>query len=164
MPHAHQGTVTPRVVTVTVSDTRTEADDTGGSALRTFLGAAGCELVRHAIIPDDVPTLRAFARAAIDAGDCDAVVFTGGTGITPRDVTVEALAALCDKQLEGFGEAFRRLSWDDIGPRAVLSRAFAGTSGRVLLVALPGSVGAVRLGVSRVLAPMLPHAVALLRT
>lgn len=164
MAHAHQGTVTPRVVTFTISDTRTEADDVGGRTLRELLTAAGCVLDAHAIVPDEPEIIREAVRNALAGGNVDAVVTTGGTGITPRDQTVEALAALCDRTLEGFGEAFRRLSWDEVGARSILSRAFAGTSGRTLLVALPGSVNAVKLGVTKVLTPMLPHAVALLRT
>jgi molybdenum cofactor biosynthesis protein B len=92
------------------------------------------------------------------------VVTTGGTGIAPRDQTYEVVDALCEKRLDGFGEAFRRLSWQEVGARAILSRAVAGTRGRTVLVALPGSVNAVRLAVSRVLAPVLPHMVALLKT
>lgn len=164
MAHAHQGTVTPRVVTLTVSDTRTAADDKSGRVLGELLAAEGFTVVRHAIVTDDVERIREAVREVLASGEADAVVSTGGTGVAPRDQTVEALAALCDKTLDGFGEAFRRLSWDEIGARAILSRAFAGTAGRVVLVALPGSTNAVRLGVTKVLAPMLPHAVALLRS
>lgn len=163
MTHAHQGTVTPRIVTLTVSDTRTEADDIGGRTLDEMLVAAGFTVVRHAIVTDDVDHIR---RAVLDAtagGEADAVIVTGGTGITRRDQTFEALAGLCEKSLDGFGEAFRRLSWDEIGPRSILSRAFAGTCGRALVVALPGSPNAVKLAVERILVPTLPHALALLK-
>jgi molybdenum cofactor biosynthesis protein B len=163
MAHAHQGAVTPRVVTVTVSDTRTEADDKSGQTLRALLEEAGFALGPHAIVPDDVEAIRSAVRAALAAGDVDAVITTGGTGIAPRDQTFEAVAALLDKTLDGFGEAFRRLSWDDVGPRSILSRALAGTAGRAVVIALPGSTGAVRLAVTKIIAPTLPHAVALLR-
>jgi molybdenum cofactor biosynthesis protein B len=95
------------------------------------------------------------------AADVGAVVLTGGTGIAPRDRAVEVLAPLFDKVLDGFGEAFRRLSWDAVGPRAILSRAVAGTIQGKVVVALPGSPAAVRLGVEQLLAPTLAHAVAL---
>jgi molybdenum cofactor biosynthesis protein B len=164
MAHAHQGTVTPRVVTLTISDTRTEADDLGGRVLRESLAAAGCVVLRHAIVTDDPDRIRAAIEEAIKVDLADAVVTTGGTGIAPRDQTYEVVDALCEKRLDGFGEAFRRLSWQEVGARAILSRAVAGTRGRTVLVALPGSVNAVRLAVSRVLAPVLPHMVALLKT
>ena len=164
MAHAHQGTVTPRAVTLTVSDTRTEADDEGGRTLRELLSAAGASVLRHAIVTDDPDRIRAAVLEAIERDGADAVVLTGGTGIAPRDQTYEAVDALLEKRLDGFGEAFRRLSWDEVGPRAILSRAVAGTRGRAVIVALPGSVKAVRLAVERVLGPVLPHAVALLKT
>jgi molybdenum cofactor biosynthesis protein B len=163
MAHAHQGTVTPRVVTLTVSDTRTEADDEGGRTLRELLSDAGASVLRHAIVTDDPDRIRAAILEAIERDGADAVVLTGGTGVAPRDQTYEAVDALLEKRLDGFGEAFRRLSWDEVGPRAILSRAVAGTRGRAVIVALPGSVKAVRLAVTRVLGPVLPHAVALLK-
>ncbi|MFO0604150.1 MAG: MogA/MoaB family molybdenum cofactor biosynthesis protein [Polyangiales bacterium] len=163
MAHAHQGTITPRVVTLTVSDTRTEADDEGGRTLRELLSDAGASVLRHAIVTDDPDRIRAAVLEAIERDGADAVVLTGGTGVAPRDQTYEAVDALLEKRLDGFGEAFRRLSWDEVGPRAILSRAVAGTRGRAVIVALPGSVKAVRLAVTRVLGPVLPHAVALLK-
>ena len=151
------------MVTLTVSDTRTEADDTSGQTLRSLLESAGFALDAHAIVRDDIEAIRGAVRAAIERGDVDAVIATGGTGIAPRDQTFEAVAPLLDKTLDGFGEAFRRLSWDEIGPRSILSRALAGTSGRAVVIALPGSTAAVRLAVTKIIAPVLPHAVALLR-
>jgi len=164
MHHAHQGTVTPRVVTITISDTRTETDDESGRTLRELLASAGAIVLRHTMVTDDPAHIQRAVVDAIERDQADVVVTTGGTGIAPRDQTCEALEGLLEKRLEGFGEAFRRRSWDDVGPRAILSRAVAGTRGRTLSVALPGSVRAVRLAVTRVLAPVLPHAVALLRT
>jgi molybdenum cofactor biosynthesis protein B len=150
-----------RVATITVSDTRTEADDEGGRRLRELLTAAGFALAPHAIVRDEPDLLRAaMERCADDA--TDVIVTTGGTGIAPRDQTYEAVAALLEKRLDGFGEAFRRLSWDAIGPKAVLSRAVAGVWRGRVVVALPGSPSA-QLGVgSEILAPIL-HAVGLLR-
>lgn len=148
----------PRISTITVSDTRTVETDRSGPALAEELGkAAGCEVVRHLIVPDDAATLTSVVRE--QARDMDAVVLTGGTGIAPRDVSYEAVSALFDKPLDGFGEAFRRLSWDEIGPRAILSRAAAGTVGTCLVFLLPGSENAARLGARALIAPILGHAV-----
>jgi len=142
-----------KIITVTVSDTRTEADDTSGKALREELSAFG--IVRHDIVPDEPELIVSLIRGA----GVDAVVLTGGTGIAPRDRTYEALSAVFDKTLDGFGEAFRRLSWDQIGPRAILSRATAGIVGKTLVFSLPGSEKAVRLGAKELIAPILAHAV-----
>ena len=147
-----------RVVTVTVSDTRTQEDDFAGKALRDELAAVGSlELGRHDLVPDDRARIVDAVRRGL--ADADAVVVTGGTGIAPRDVTYEAVAPLFEKQLDGFGEAFRRLSWDEIGPRAILSRAAAGVVGRGLVFVLPGSTNAARLGARALVAPVLAHAV-----
>jgi molybdenum cofactor biosynthesis protein B len=152
-----------RVATLTVSDTRTAEDDEGGSRLRERLEAAGVTLGPHAIVRDDPGEIRAAIARVCDADLADAIVTTGGTGIAERDRTHEAIEGLLEKRLDGFGEAFRRLSWDEIGPRAILSRAVAGVHRGRLLVALPGSPNGVVLGVDRILAPMIGHAVALLR-
>jgi len=150
--------VKPRIITVTVSDTRTEATDTSGKALAEEL--AMFELVRHVIVRDDPEAIAERVQDA--AADADAVVVTGGTGLAPRDVTIETIACLFDKELPGFGETFRRLSWDEIGPRAMLSRATAGTLGPTIVFLLPGSEKAVRLAAKKLIVPILPHVVDLL--
>jgi molybdenum cofactor biosynthesis protein B len=152
-----------RVAAVTVSDTRTARDDEGGARLRERLEAAGFVVTLAAIVRDEPDELRAIVARVCDGDLADAIVTTGGTGIAPRDTTYEAVDALLEKKLDGFGEAFRRLSWDEIGPRAVLSRAVAGVHRGRIVAALPGSPKAVALGVDRVLAPILAHAVALVR-
>lgn len=150
----------PRVITVTVSDTRTAADDASGAALAEEL--ADFDLVRHEIVPDEPARLGALVDQVLGGDEADALVFTGGTGIAPRDRTYEALAGRFEKHLDGFGEAFRRLSWEEIGPRAILSRAAAGTIGSCLVVLLPGSTKAARLGARELIKPILSHAVDLL--
>ncbi|MDB4946275.1 MAG: Molybdenum cofactor biosynthesis protein MoaB [Labilithrix sp.] len=150
----------PRVLTVTISDTRTADDDTSGRALAEELAA--CDLVRHVLVADDPEAILGLVRDVMRNDEADVVVMTGGTGIAPRDVTYEALEKLFDKRLDGFGEAFRRLSWDQIGPRSILSRATAGTIGTRLVFSLPGSEKAVRLGARELIAPILEHAVDLL--
>ncbi|MCC6525607.1 MAG: molybdenum cofactor biosynthesis protein MoaB [Polyangiaceae bacterium] len=158
-----------RVATLTFSDTRTSADDEGGRLLGALLGDAGFAVLSHAIVREEREALTASVLGLCRDPSVDAVVCTGGTGVAPRDIAIEAIAPLFDKTLEGFGEAFRRLSWDQIGPRAILSRATAGfvAAGEpprpVLVVLLPGSPKAVRLGVESLLAPTLGHAVALAR-
>jgi molybdenum cofactor biosynthesis protein B len=152
-----------RVAAVTVSDTRTERDDESGDRLCARLEAAGMTVTWRGIVPDEPDALRAVVARVCDEDLADAIVSTGGTGIAPRDQTYEALEALLEKTLDGFGEAFRRLSWDEIGPRAVLSRAIAGVHRKRVLAALPGSPRAVTLAVDRILGPILPHAVALAR-
>ncbi len=145
---------------VTVSDTRTLDDDEGGALAAELL--APHVVAWRAIVKDDRPMMVAAIQRALDE-DLDLVLLTGGTGIAPRDVTYEAVSAVLEKRLDGFGEAFRRLSWDEIGPRAVLSRAVCGSIRRTLVVALPGSPKGVRLGITQVLLPFLPHAISLLR-
>src|SRR5580693_7959736 len=152
-----------RVAAITVSDTRTLDDDEGGARLSERLEAAGFAVPFRIIVPDEPNELRAQIARVCDDDLADAVVTTGGTGIAPRDRTYEAVEALLEKRLDGFGEAFRRLSWDEVGPRAVLSRAVAGVHRGRVLAALPGSPKGVALAVDRVLAPILRHAVMLAR-
>ncbi len=152
---------TVRIATVTVSDTRTPATDTAGLALRQEL--AGFVLAAHRIIPDSPSEIKKIVFEAHDSHAIDAVVFTGGTGIGPRDQTFEAVRDVLDKELPGFGEAFRRLSWDAIGPRAILSQAAAGVHRTLLVFVLPGSEHAARLGARELIAPVVAHASAVVR-
>lgn len=152
--HASASGTGLRVATVTVSDTRHEGNDRSGAALRAGLGAFS--LTPHRLVSDDPDRIREALGLLVDEGH-DAVVLTGGTGIAPRDVTVETLTAFVDRPLDGFGEAFRRLSWDAIGPRALLSRATAGVRGKTLIFAVPGSPRAAALG-ARLVCDLLPHA------
>jgi len=150
-----------RIATFTLSDTRTPEDDVGGKLLGERLIAAGFVVVSHVILREEPDTLREAIAFACDADVADAIVLTGGTGIAPRDRTLETIEPLFDKRLDGFGEAFRRLSWEQIGPRAILSRAAAGVVRGKVVAALPGSPDAVRLAVDALLAPTLAHAIAL---
>ncbi|WP_437489941.1 molybdenum cofactor biosynthesis protein B [Sorangium sp. So ce1014] len=150
-----------RVATLTLSDTRTLDDDEGGQLLGELLKKAGFTVASHAVVREEPELLRAAIEQIASAGTVDAIVTTGGTGIAPRDRTVEALAPLFDKTLDGFGEAFRRLSWDAIGPNAILSRAAAGVARGLVVIALPGSPKAVELAVTQLIGPVLAHAVAL---
>jgi molybdenum cofactor biosynthesis protein B len=152
---------TVRIAVFTSSDTRTRADDVGGKLLKDKLEAAGFTVVLHDIVREDRDSLREAMHHTCDLGVADAIVLTGGTGIAPRDRTIEVLQPMFEKTIDGFGEAFRRLSWDAIGPRAILSRAVAGVLRGHVVIALPGSPQAVELAVDTLIAPTLRHAVAL---
>ncbi len=148
---------------VTISDTRTRETDKGGPLIVQRLKAAGHSISGYEILPDDSATITTRVQGLCLSG-CDAVVLTGGTGIAPRDATYEALIPLIEKRLDGFAELFRMLSFEEIGPLAMLSRALAGTRGNTLIFSLPGSPHAVQLAMDRLILPVLPHAVALLQT
>ena len=145
------------VFVLTVSDTRTEATDTGGRAIQDLLTAAGHTVAGYRILPDEPAQVRAVVELALANPDVQVVITTGGTGVTARDSTYEAVAALLHKHLDGFGELFRALSFQEIGAAAMLSRAVAGTVGCKAVFALPGSEHAVRLAVTRLILPELGH-------
>ena len=146
---------------ITASDTRTRSDDASGAYLAEAMAAHGAEVRVRQIVRDERLPLENALRAALARG-CDVVLVTGGTGIAPRDVTPEAVRVVCDRELPGFGEAFRTLSFLEIGPAAMLSRALAACSGRSIVYALPGSPAACRLALERLILPELEHALVLL--
>jgi molybdenum cofactor biosynthesis protein B len=148
-----------RVLTVTVSDSRKRETDDSGKALDRELTAAGFAVIRHVIVKDEPEYIKDLVRLTATSNQADAIVLTGGTGITPRDNTYEALQSVFEKKIDGFGEAFRRISFDEIGPHAILSRATAGTFNECVVFSLPGSTKAVVLGVRRLIVPVLRHAV-----
>ena len=148
-----------RCYVLTVSDTRTDATDTSGRAIADLLIAAGHHLAGRAIVKDDPVLVRAAIERQLAQQDVDAIITTGGTGITSRDSTFEAVSALLEKKLDGFGELFRMLSFEQVGPAAMMSRATAGLAGGRIVVSLPGSEAAVRLAMERLLLPELGHMV-----
>jgi molybdenum cofactor biosynthesis protein B len=152
-----------RVNVVTVSDTRTADTDHGGKLAAELCRNAGFIVAGGAILPDELGRVRDHVGGIARAAECHAVLVTGGTGIAPRDTTTEALAPLFEKTLPGFGELFRSLSFAEIGPAAMLSRAMAGTIGEVVVFTLPGSPAGVRLALERLIIPELPHIAAQLR-
>lgn len=161
--HRAKGPAKLKVAILTLSDTRTEATDESGRILREAFLAAGHEVVAQRILKDDPDPVRAQIVAWADEGTVDVVVTTGGTGIAPRDHAYEVVSGLLDKTLDGFGELFRRLSWDEVGTAAMLSRAIGGVRGKTAVFALPGSAKAVRLAVEKILVPEVGHVVGLLR-
>ena len=148
---------------LTVSDSRSAADDGSGRAIREGLESAGHRVVEHSIVSDDREAIQFAVLRALARAEVDAVIATGGTGVSPRDVTPEAIAPLVEKELPGFGELFRLLSFQEIGSAALLSRALAGTSAGKAVFVLPGSSGAVKLGMERLIVPELAHLVGQLR-
>ena len=135
-----------RIAVLTVSDTRTAANDTSGDTLAARITDAGHILADRAIVKDDVPTIRAQLQQWIEDPQIDAVISTGGTGLTGRDVTVEAMKPLFEKEIDGFSAVFHRISFEKIGTSTLQSRACAGVAGGTYLFALPGSTGAVKDG------------------
>jgi molybdenum cofactor biosynthesis protein B len=142
---------------LTVSDTRTLADDKSGALIVELLEAAGHRVVERAIVRDEPTDVAAFATKLAASAAVEAILITGGTGIAARDSTPEALRGLFAKELPGFGELFRMLSFQEIGSAAMLSRALGGIAGGKLLFALPGSTAAVELAMTRLILPELAH-------
>jgi molybdenum cofactor biosynthesis protein B len=148
-----------RCAVVTVSDTRTVETDTSGALIRERLERAGHAVVFYAIVPDEREEIGRLVDELVQRPDCDAVLLNGGTGIARRDVTYEAIAERIEKRLDGFGELFRWLSYREIGTAAMLSRALAGVYRGRIVIAMPGSTGAVRLAMDELVLPELAHLV-----
>ena len=148
-----------RVFVLTVSDTRTDDTDSSGFAICELLKAAGHQVAGKAIEKDEPARVAELVRQQAAIADVDAIITTGGTGLTSRDSTFEAIDALLTKRLPGFGELFRMLSYQDIGSSAMMSRACAGTIGKVIVISLPGSEKAVRLAMDKLVIPELAHLV-----
>jgi molybdenum cofactor biosynthesis protein B len=145
------------IAVMTVSDSRTEANDTSGQALVERLTAAGHHLAEKMIVPDDIYRLREVVSRWIADPQVNVIVTTGGTGMTGRDSTPEAIRPLLDKELEGIGELFRWLSYRDIKTSTVASRAFGGVANGTFIFCLPGSTGACRTGWDEIIEPQLDN-------
>jgi molybdopterin adenylyltransferase len=152
-----------RLAVLTISDTRTPENDTGGDTIEELMRSAGHEIVERRIVRDDAARIRTEIVNLLARPDADAVITTGGTGISARDTTYEVVDRMIEKKLDGFGEIFRALSFEEIGAAAILSRAVAGTVGTKLVACLPGSRNAVRLAVEKLLVPEISHVVFELR-
>jgi len=155
--HKAQAPRAVRCYVLTVSDTRTAVTDTSGQAIRALLEEAGHVVVGHDIVRDEPFEVTAHVVAQLGDGPAQVIITTGGTGITSRDDTFEAIDALLEKRLTGFGELFRMLSFAEIGSAAMMSRATAGTVGRRAVFVLPGSEAAVRLAMTQLIVPELGH-------
>jgi len=166
MAHREHRLQAPRRVSVavlTISDTRNDKTDVSGRLIRRRLSQGGHALAQYRIVPDDPARIRSVIREWIRKDAIEAMILTGGTGISPRDGTIEAVEKLLSRKLEGFGELFRFLSYRQVGSAAFLSRAVAGVCGGKPLFALPGSEKAVRLALDRLILPELGHLIQQLR-
>lgn len=155
--HHHHDVSTPGVAVLTVSSSRTAQDDPAGDAIESALEAADHRVIARDLVTDNRDTIRSLIDEYTDHPEVDAIITTGGTGITPDDVTIEAVSALFSKDLPGFGELFRQLSYEEIGTQVVGTRATAGVVSGVLVFCLPGSENAARLGSEEIIVPELPH-------
>ena len=161
--HREAAPETVRVAVLTISDTRTRETDTGGDVVEETMRGAGHEVVAREIVRDEATSIRTTMVDLLARSDVDAVVTTGGTGISGRDTTYEVVERMVEKRLDGFGELFRMLSYEEIGAAAILSRALAGAVGTKFVASLPGSRNAVRLGMEKLLVPEIAHIVFELR-
>jgi len=160
--HLDHKATSPTSVTcfvLTISDTRTEHNDTSGRAIGELLEGNGHRVSGRRIVRDDPAAIRETLLAELGNPATQIIITTGGTGITSRDSTYEVVSGLLDKRLEGFGELFRVVSYQEIGPAAMLSRACAGTADGKLILSLPGSENAVRLAMTKLILPELGHLV-----
>jgi molybdenum cofactor biosynthesis protein B len=148
-----------RAAVITISDTRTRDTDKSGALIIQRLESAGHRVIRYEILPDEPDQIRELVASLATSGEIQVVLTNGGTGIAPRDGTFEAISGLLTKQLPGFGEIFRMLSWDEVGPAAMLSRAIGGLIGQTLVFSMPGSSNAVALAMDKLIVPELAHLV-----
>lgn len=150
---------TIEVAVLTVSDTRTIETDKGGKLVREYLSHMNVNVSDYTIVKDEIKPIQSQVSNWLQRG-LDAIITTGGTGISQRDITIEAIKPLLDKEIEGFGELFRYLSYaEDVGSRALLSRAIAGTKGNQVIFTIPGSTGAVKLAMEKLITKELNHIV-----
>src|SRR2546426_915911 len=157
--HKARAPVSVRCFVLTVSDTRTVETDASGHAIADLLTAAGHQVAGRTIVRDDPDLVRGTIERQLASPDVQAIITTGGTGITSRDSTYEAVSAMLQKRLDGFGELFRMLSYQQIGSAAIMSRACAGLSAGRIIICLPGSEAAVRLAMEKLVIPELGHLV-----
>ncbi len=158
--HTERSLKTVACFVITVSDTRDETTDRSGGAIKASLEEQGHAVAGYGIVKDEPEEIRALIAKALAVDAVDVVILNGGTGIAPRDGTYEVVSGVLDKRIDGFGELFRFLSYQEIGSAAMLSRALAGTAGSRVVVSLPGSSGAVKLAMTSLLLPQLGHMVA----
>lgn len=157
--HLKEGPAQVGCAVITVSDTRDEESDKSGQLIKELLTEAGHEIVRYLIVKDSPLMIKGELAILVQNSACQAIILNGGTGIAPRDTTYDTLVKLLDKRLDGFGEIFRYLSYQEIGSGAIMSRAVAGTYKSRVVLSVPGSTGAVRLAMEKLIIPELRHMV-----
>ena len=158
IPHPDTRDVSLNCAVITVSDTRTRETDTSGQIIQQLLDDAGHQIVKYSIVPDEPAEIQALLNE-LDRQQLEVIIFSGGTGIAPRDTTYDVVNKWLAKTIPGFGEIFRYLSYQEIGSRAIASRAVAGVKNQKLLFSLPGSSNAVKLAVTQLILPELNHLV-----
>lgn len=163
IPHQDQDLISVNCAVITVSDTRTPENDRSGQLIQQLLQQAGHQIGFYTLIPDEPEQIHAQLTFLNNHPQIEVVIFNGGTGIAPRDTTYDALVQLLEKILPGFGELFRWLSYQEIGSRAIASRAIAGVYGQKLIFSLPGSTNAVKLALEKLIIPELVHLTGQLR-
>ena len=162
MSHLAHRQAAPKIVhcyVLTISDTRTNDTDSGGRTFVDLLTDKGHDVVGKTIIPDDPERVREAVQAQLANDVVQAILTTGGTGISSRDQTYEAISGILEKRIDGFGELFRALSYAEVGTAAMLTRALAGTACRKIIISIPGSENAVRLAMTKLVLPELGHLV-----
>lgn len=158
MSESFKGNHQVRVAVLTISDTRTKENDTGGQLVQRLAQNQGLELVDYDVVEDDIASIRVILSDWLENEEVDVIITTGGTGIAKRDVTLEAVKPFFEKEIDGFGELFRYVSFlEDIGTKALLSRAAAGVANDKAIFVLPGSRGAVKLAMERLILPEIQH-------
>ncbi|MFC7061528.1 MogA/MoaB family molybdenum cofactor biosynthesis protein [Halobacillus seohaensis] len=158
--HKAGSPIAVRCLVITVSDTRTKDTDKSGSYIVEALGEENCTVTDRIIVKDDPLKIKEAVRYGTERDDVDVILTNGGTGVAKRDVTIETVASLFDKEMPGFGELFRMLSYtEDIGSAAILSRAVAGIANDTAIFSMPGSSGAVKLAIEKLIVPEVFHVV-----
>ncbi len=161
--HKNKAHRTARCAIITLSDTRDVTTDTSGQRIKTLLAEHEQPVVSYQILKDEPDQITAAVEVLLARPDVDVIVTNGGTGIAPRDTTFEAIQGLLEKEIPGFGEMFRMLSYEDIGSAAMLTRATAGVAQGKVIISLPGSTGAVELAMTKLVLPELGHMLFVLR-
>lgn len=161
--HKNKAQRTVRCAVITLSDTRDETTDKSGQRIKALLAEHEQPVVSYQILKDEPDQITAAVQALLARPDVDVILTNGGTGIAPRDTTFEAIQGLLEKEIPGFGEMFRMLSYQDIGSAAMLTRATAGVAQGKVIISLPGSTGAVELGMTKLVLPELGHMLFVLR-
>jgi molybdenum cofactor biosynthesis protein B len=166
IPANHRAAAPQRIrcAVLTISDTRSVDDDRGGASVQDHLERASHQLAERAICPDDPAQIREYLERWAARSDVDAILMTGGTGISHRDQTYETVRALLTRELPGYGELFRWLSYQEIGTAAMISRAVGGLINTTVVLTMPGSPAAVRLAMQRIILPELGHLVSQARS
>lgn len=163
IPHPDTKEIAVNCATITVSDTRTRETDKSGQLIQQLLINAGHQILTYAIVKDEPQDIRDWLTKLDTNLELEVIIFNGGTGIAPRDTTYDVINSWLDKNIPGFGEIFRYLSYQEIGSRAIASRAVAGVKNQKLIFSLPGSSNAVKLAVNQLILPELNHLIKQIR-